>query len=155
MARPARQVDTDGAHDRLRLWLRLLRASRSIENDLRERLRTLCGTTMPRFDVMAALYNAPGGLRMNELSRQLKVSNGNVTGIVERLVTDGLVVRDAIADDRRALLVRLSARGRRKFANMAARHEGWVEELLSVYRDDEVKRLITLLEKFLHEEAQS
>lgn len=143
------------AKQRLRLWLRLLRASRLIEGDLRERLRTSCDTTMPRFDVLAALYKAPRGLRMNELSRRLKVSNGNVTGIVERLVTDGLVARTVIADDRRACLVRLTARGRSRFTSMAARHEGWVEDILSVYDDAEVDRMIALLDKIVHEEANT
>ncbi|TIX32080.1 MAG: winged helix-turn-helix transcriptional regulator, partial [Mesorhizobium sp.] len=70
--------------DRLRLWIRLLRASRTIEAELRERLKTEFNTTLPRFDVMAALYRSPEGMLMSDLSRFLLVSNGNVTGIVDR-----------------------------------------------------------------------
>ena len=75
------------AWDRLRLWLRLLRASRTIEAELRERLKRDYDTTLPRFDVMAALYRSPEGMLMSDLSRYLLVSNGNVTGIVDRLVS--------------------------------------------------------------------
>ncbi|RWP88564.1 MAG: enoyl-CoA hydratase family protein [Mesorhizobium sp.] len=82
--------------DRLRLWIRLLRASRTIEAELRERLKKEFNTTLPRFDVMAALYRAPEGMLMSDLSRFLLVSNGNVTGIVDRLVSEGLVVHDII-----------------------------------------------------------
>ncbi|RWF97288.1 MAG: MarR family transcriptional regulator, partial [Mesorhizobium sp.] len=77
--------------DRLRLWIRLLRASRTIEAELRERLKKEFDTTLPRFDVMAALYRSPEGMLMSDLSRFLLVSNGNITGIVDRLVSEGLV----------------------------------------------------------------
>ena len=76
--------------ERLRLWLRILSAQRVIENEVRERLRVEHDTTLPRFDVMAALYRNEEGLKMSELSGELRVSNGNVTGIVDRLVNDGL-----------------------------------------------------------------
>lgn len=115
---------------RLRLWLRMLRATRRVENDLRERLRAEFDTTLPRFDVLAALDRSPDGLRMSELSKELMVSNGNVTGIVERLVADGLVQRKPTEGDRRSTRVRLTERGQRDFTNMAAAHEGWVDALL-------------------------
>ena len=115
---------------RLRLWLALLRATRGIEAELRNRLRLHYGVTLPRFDVLAALYRFESGMLMSELSRFLMVSNGNVTGIVDRLVEDGLVLRTARRGDRRASVVRLTAMGRERFAELAAAHEGWVDELL-------------------------
>jgi DNA-binding MarR family transcriptional regulator len=98
------------AKDRLRLWLRLLKATRLVEGALRERMRAERGTTLPRFDVMAALYRAGEGLRMSDLSGVLMVSNGNVTGIVDRLEAEELVERVAVAGDRRAIRVRLTRR---------------------------------------------
>jgi len=86
----------DLSKTRLRLWLRLLKVSRSIEGQLRENLRTEFDSTLPRFDVLAALYRYPKGMRMSELSGVLKVSNGNVTGIVDRLVNDGAVIRSSV-----------------------------------------------------------
>ena len=44
--------------ERLRLWLRFLKASRQIETQLRERLRTEFSSTLPRFDVLAAFVHA-------------------------------------------------------------------------------------------------
>ncbi len=116
---------------RLRLWLRLLKASHLIQAELRERLRTGYGTTLPRFDVMAALARYPDGLRMSELSGVLRVSNGNVTGIVDRLEAEGLVVRHAVEGDRRAFRVALTDEGARGFAELAAAHEGWIDGLLA------------------------
>lgn len=115
---------------RLRLWLRLLKTSHAIESELRERFRTEFGTTLPRFDVMAALARYPDGLRMSRLSGVLRVSNGNVTGIVDRLEAEGHVERRAVAGDRRAMEVRLTTGGQAHFAKLAAAHEGWVDELM-------------------------
>jgi DNA-binding MarR family transcriptional regulator len=117
------------AKQRLRFWLQLLKASKHIENELRDRMRREFGTTLPRFDVMAMLHKSGDGLKMSRLSAELMVSNGNVTGIIDRLVSEGLVERVAIKGDRRATLVRLTEKGRENFTHMAAIHEGWVSDL--------------------------
>ena len=116
---------------RLRLWIRLLRAAREIEVDLRERLRKKFAITLPQFDVMAALARKENGMSMTELSRMLTVSNGNVTGIIDRLTAENLVLRQAPASDRRSYIVRLTPKGASQFAVIAKAHEGWVDEMLS------------------------
>ena len=119
------------AKDRLRLWLRLLKLTRFMEAELRDRFRAEFATTLPRFDVMAALSRHPDGLRMGDLSEVLRVSNGNVTGIVDRLVEDRFVERLPVEGDRRALKVRLTSSGRAEFDRQATAHEGWVDGLLA------------------------
>jgi DNA-binding MarR family transcriptional regulator len=52
-----------------------------IENRLRQNVET----TLPRFDLMAQLERYPEGLHMNEISKGLMVSGGNVTEITEQL----------------------------------------------------------------------
>jgi DNA-binding MarR family transcriptional regulator len=130
---------------RLRVWLRILKVSRMIERELRERLRVEFDTTLPRFDVMAALYRAEEGLNMSELSGVLRVSNGNVTGIVDRLVGDDLIVRVPVEGDRRAMIVRLTKKGRTHFCELAEAHEGWVSELLRSVDAPEAEKLIAQL----------
>jgi DNA-binding MarR family transcriptional regulator len=127
---------------RLRLWIRILRAARAIEAEVRDRLRTNFDVTLPQFDVMAALERKPDGMTMTELSRFLMVSNGNVTGIIDRLVADKLVVRQAPANDRRAIIVRLTPRGLKDFTAMAKAHQGWVDNLLSDYNAAEAETLV-------------
>lgn len=133
--------------DRLRAWLRLLDAHRLIENRLREELRTGHDTTLPRFDVLATLDRYRDGLRMSALSAKLRVSNGNVTGIVDRLAEEGLVTRIADAEDRRAMRVRLTPAGVARFAVMAKAHEGWINTLLSSLDAQELDTLRYLLER--------
>src|SRR5579871_5988118 len=125
----AARGDTD-SKARLRLWIRLLRATRMVEAQTRERFKRQFNVTVPRFDVMAALYRKPEGMLMSEISRFLLVSNGNVTGIVDRLVSDGLVARSQRDGDRRTSFVRLTAKGQAAFAEMSAAHESWIDKLL-------------------------
>ena len=83
--------------DELRLWLRLLTCTQLIEKQVRNELREQFATTLPRFDLMSQLERAPEGLKMNELSRRMMVTGGNVTGITDQLVTEGLVERVDVA----------------------------------------------------------
>ncbi len=137
-----------GDKQRLRLWIRLLRATRVIEGELRERLKREFSSTLPRFDVMAALFRVPEGMLMSDLSRYLLVSNGNVTGIVDRLVSEGYVVRARRDGDRRTSIVRLTEAGRSRFAQMARAHEQWISEFLADVGEAETARLSAMLRSF-------
>ena len=141
-----RQPSQSLSKQRLRLWIRILRTARAIEAEVRERLRVEFNVTLPQFDVMAALERKPQGMTMTELSRFLMVSNGNVTGIIDRLVSDKLVMRQAPADDRRAIIVRLTARGLKEFTAMAKAHQAWVDGLLSEFDAAEADTLIRHLD---------
>ena len=134
-------------HDALRLWLRLLTCTQLIEQQVRVRLREQFETTLPRFDLMAQLERSPEGLKMNELSRRMMVTGGNVTGITDQLESEGMVQRLPLEGDRRALLIRLTPTGRKAFAEMASVHEGWIVESLSGLSEREVETLHKLLGK--------
>jgi len=121
-----------------------LRSSRAIEAQLRERLRTKFSITLPQFDVMAAL--ARSGMTMTELSRQLMVSNGNVTGIIDRLVAEKLVLRQAPVSDRRSFIVRLTPKGASQFSVIAKAHEGWIDEMLVEFGSIEAESIISQLD---------
>ena len=133
--------------DELRLWLRLLTCTQLIEKQVRTDLREQWGTTLPRFDLMAQLERAEGGLRMNELSRRMMVTGGNVTGITDQLEAEGLVERVEVQGDRRAFQVRLTAKGRRQFNAMAQAHEGWIVDAFAGLDAAEIKTLRNLLGK--------
>jgi DNA-binding MarR family transcriptional regulator len=135
---------------RLRLWLRLYAATSVIEREMRRFLRKRCATTLPRFDLMAALERAPDGLTMGELSRRLMVSGGNVTSIVDGLERDGLVRRRSPAADRRTSYVDLTEEGRAAFAKMAREHERWIDQLLEDVADEDVEALTDLLAELKH-----
>jgi DNA-binding MarR family transcriptional regulator len=133
--------------EELRLWLRLLTCTQLVEKEVRAALREQFNTTMPRFDLMAQLERAPDGLKMSDLSRRLMVTGGNVTGITDQLAAEGVVERLDVKGDRRAYRVRLTARGRKQFIEMALQHEGWIVEAFSSLTEKEIGTLHKLLGK--------
>ncbi len=135
----------DGDHDSVRLWLRLFTCTQMIERRVRARLRERFATTLPRFDLMAQLERAPDGLKMGELSRRMMVTSGNVTGVTDQLVAEGMVERRPISGDRRAHLVRLTPAGRHAFDAMARAHERWIEEMTAPLPRVDRDRLYALL----------
>jgi DNA-binding MarR family transcriptional regulator len=147
----------DDHHQALKLWLRLLSCTNLVEAEVRARLRAEFDTTLPRFDLMAQLERHAGGLKMNELSRRLMVTGGNVTGITDQLESEGLVVRESDPADRRAYTVKLTPAGRRAFARMAAAHEQWVVGLfagLAAAEKQQVYRLLAKLKVSLEKEKE-
>ena len=136
---------TQDHHQSLKLWLRMLSCTVKIENEIRGRLRATFGITLPRFDLMAQLERYPEGLRMGELSKRMMVTGGNITGITDQLEQEKLVVRVPDPRDGRAYSVKLTASGRRAFAEMAVVHEGWIAELLQDMPGADKGRLIELL----------
>lgn len=137
-------------HTSLRLWLRLLTCATMIENEVRARLREQFGITLPRFDLMAQLYRAADGLKMSELSQSMMVSGANVTALTDQLEADGLVERLNVPGDRRAWMVRLTAKGRKSFAGMAQAHETWMVELMGGLSAAEQQKMHELLGKLKH-----
>ena len=131
----------------LRLWLRMLTLTQLVEKQVRTQLREQFETTLPRFDLMAQLERNPNGLKMNELSRRMMVTGGNVTGITDQLVAEGLVERIGVEGDRRACRIRLTPRGRTQFADMAHQHEGWIVAAFESLSPREVESLHALLGK--------
>jgi len=140
------------AHDplskrRLKLWIRLLGVTRQAEGSLREFLRTRHDTTLPRFDVMAALYRRRDGVTMSDLSRMLLVSNGNATTVVDRLEKDGLVRRTQSETDRRTVFVALTPDGLASFEGLAVEHEAEVNQLFANLTDSDLDTLTEIFKR--------
>ena len=130
-----------GDHAALKLWLRLLATTTQIESEIRTRLRERYGISLARFDYLAQLYRYQGGMKMRDLSRCLMVTGGNVTGLTDDLEKEGLVARESSPSDRRAWIVRLTAKGKRQFETMAREHESWILELFSGLDDRTIRQL--------------
>ncbi len=129
------------------MWIRLLGVTRAAESEMREFLRVKHGTTLPRFDVMAALYRKQGGVTMSELSRMLLVSNGNATTVVDRLEKDALVRRTPSEVDRRTVFVALTDEGLAQFEGLAARHEAEVGRVFGGLSETDLDVLTDILKR--------
>ena len=106
---------------RLRVWLRLLNRNREILGRLRGSLRTEFDTTLP--------------------------PNGNVTGIVDSLIHEGLVTRQVDSHDKRATTVRLTCLGIDRFSVMARAHERWIDTMFTELDSDGLDQLSSLLDQ--------
>ena len=133
--------------EELRLWLRLLTCTTLIEGEVRRRLREQFDVTLPLFDLMAQLDKAPGGMMLSALSRRMMVSNGNLTGLVDRLVASGHIARTVSPTDRRAMVISLTEAGRTEFQAMAAQHEHWIADLFGDLSAKDRGELMRLLAK--------
>jgi len=138
---------SEGSKRRLKMWIRLLGVTRAAENGLREYLRLQHDTTLPRFDVMAALYRRREGVTMSELSRMLLVSNGNATAVVDRLEAEALVLRTPSQVDRRTVHVALTPQGLQAFETMAEGHEAEVARLFAGLTDSDLDQLTSILKR--------
>ncbi|MBI2970485.1 MAG: MarR family transcriptional regulator [Gammaproteobacteria bacterium] len=147
MSAPAPRSGRSGSTSKqaLRLWLRLLACENIIENRIRTALRERFHITLPQFDVLAELEYLGRPLTMTELSKRLMVSNGNVTGVVDRLVREGCVDRRPSSGDRRVQLISLTPRGVHTFREVAAQHERWIAELFSGMGTEDLDQLAVLL----------
>ncbi len=137
----------DAHHQALRVWLRFLACANLVQGHARALLRQDFDSTLPRFDLMAQLERAPEGLKMSEISQRMMVTGGNVTGITDQLVREGLVSRQAAPNDRRAYSVRLTPAGRRAFREMARAHERWIVSMFGGLTKAETSQLHSLLAK--------
>jgi len=126
---------------RLKMWIRMLGVTRASESHLREFLRVKHDTTLPRFDVLAALYRRRDGVSMSELSRMLLVSNGNATAVVDRLEADGMVRRTPSETDRRTVFVALTPEG------LAMGHEHEVDRLFADMSETDLDALTEILKR--------
>lgn len=138
---------SDLSKRRLKLWIRLLGVTRATENRLREHLRLQHGTTLPRFDVMAALYRRRDPVTMSDLSCMLLVSNGNATAIVDRLEAEGLVQRSPSDADRRTVFVGLTDKGQSVFKRLAADHERRVDAIFGALTATEIDQVTETLKR--------
>lgn len=138
-----------GSKDRmeLRVWLRLLTCTNLLEHGVRNRLKQTADTTLPRFDILAQLERQDGPMSMGDLSRRLMVSNGNITGLIDRLAREGLVARAASPNDRRVQMVSLTDKGAAFFKETADHHRAWVGEMMAGLSAEEMKGLHALLAK--------
>jgi DNA-binding MarR family transcriptional regulator len=129
-------------HLEIRIWLRLLACANRIETALQRKIAAAFGISLARFDLLAQLERAGGMLTMSDASKRMMVTNGAVTGLVDRLAQEGFVIREPHPKDRRTIFVRLTEQGRSRFLAMAREHEGWTVALLSGLAPEGKKQLL-------------
>jgi DNA-binding MarR family transcriptional regulator len=143
---PAAAAAPRADHVEIRIWLRLLACANRIETALQRRIVSAFGISLARFDLLAQLERAGGVLTMTDASKRMMVTNGAVTGLVDRLAQEKFVIREPHPKDRRTIFVRLTEEGRGRFLAMAREHESWTVGLLSGLEAEGKKQLLANLD---------
>ena len=120
----------------MRFWLSILRVHNTIFPVLNKSLRDNAGVGLAKFDVLAQLVRHPDGITMSDLSTALKVTNGNVSGLINRLIKDGLVSKEMSQTDRRSFSARLTDKGMETFQFAMTYHEATLAELMADVESD-------------------
>lgn len=142
---PEKHDDAVSEPAAVRLWLRLLTCSMTIEKRVRRRLADEFDTTLPRFDVLAALDRRADGMTMGELSQALLVSGGNLTALVRQLQRLGYLQMKRDPTDRRSWVVKITETGRKHFREVATEHHHWIAAMFAGMSADHSGQLYALL----------
>jgi DNA-binding MarR family transcriptional regulator len=128
-----------------RVWLQVLSLHGTVFSSLNGVLGAQLGLSVAKFDVLAQLYRYPDGLPLGQLSRNLKVSGGNITGLVQRLLADALITKSISSEDRRSFIVRLTPKGKTLFQKAIAVHEKHLRECFENVSVRELNEALSVL----------
>lgn len=104
--------------------------------------------TMPQLKVMMILWRE-GPARMSELASGLAVTLATATGVVDRLVEKGYVVREGLPGDRRVVICRLSQEGQEFMKALWLSGRVQIGRILEVMTPDQLKTVAQGLEVFI------
>src|SRR6266705_639388 len=139
---PRKQAaDASGTH----LWLVMMKAHRTLGR-LATRSIESSEVGLSDFAVLEMLLHK-GPQPVNEIGRRIELTSGAITTAVDRLESRGLVTREAHESDRRARIVRLTARGEQEAARVFAGHKTVMDLAASGLSKTERATLIQLLKK--------
>jgi DNA-binding MarR family transcriptional regulator len=138
-------LDTS-ANSSLRLWLHLMKCTKSVEAHMASQFRSHHNQSLARFDVLSQLYRFENAWTpIGEVADLMMASGGNITGLLDRMENEDLVIRRASPTDRRSYQVKMTAQGQKLFNKMTQDHEAWVGEMLAELPESDKEHLIELL----------
>jgi len=129
----------------LNTYIKLMRAADSVGTRVKSR-GTFAGLSISQFAVLEALFHL-GPLRQNQIGAKTLRSPGNLTLVIDNLEKAGLVTRARAADDRRAIVVTLTPKGKKKIGGILPAHLAAIVEQMSVLTPEEQQHLGALCKK--------
>lgn len=132
----------------LGVWLRLMKCARTMQRGMEGQFRKDYRQSMSRFDVLSQLDRGPEKwLSIGELASRLLASNGNITGLLDRMLDEGLVARRPSPEDRRSFQISITPKGKKLFDRMATDHAEWTHDILGELPGSDRRQLEDLLDR--------
>lgn len=129
----------------LSTWVKLARAFASFNKKSTESIREF-GLTQPQFSVIEVLGHL-GPLKVGKICNKMLASGGNMTLVLDNVEKLGFVERTHSKEDRRAILVQLTTKGKQLFDEVFVGHAEQITKFMSVLSADEQRVLGDLLKK--------
>ncbi len=119
---------------------------RSVESALQPH-----GLTFGQFDILATLrrHESEGGMNPKQLIASVALSSGGMTSRLDRLEQAGYLIRKPDPDDRRGVMVHLTARGREVIDSATETRLAEARDSLPAFDDRDLRKLESLLRKWL------
>ncbi len=137
-----------GTCQKASLMNRMICSCGKLTQELNRRLRQEFSLSLPKYDVLQAIDCAENNeITMSDLSRELFVSNANMTGMISRLQSENLIEKKILPSDRRICSVRLTDEGRQKLHEASEKHDIWIREFMSDINEDQLDNLNDFLDK--------
>lgn len=129
----------------LNAFIKLTRASESVNGRLARHLSD-ANLTVTQFGALEALLHL-GPLNQRELGQKLLKSGGNITLVIDNLLKNGLVEKVTDPNDRRAVIISLTKKGRAFIEDLFPQHLERIKEEFSVLTSEEKEQLASLCKK--------
>lgn len=141
------KVDS-GSCQKTRLMNRMIGNSSRLTQELNRKMKQELSISLAKYEVLLAITSADSGaITMSNLSRELLVSNANMTGMTTRLQADGLVHKKSLPSDRRVYSVALTEEGKDRLEIAKEKHGIWIRELMACIDNEEVNFMNNFLDK--------
>ncbi|MDJ0749415.1 MAG: MarR family transcriptional regulator [Woeseiaceae bacterium] len=127
-------------HDYMLAWATLVHVGTFLPSALSQYLHDELGISLAEQDLLKQLSVAGGRLKLVELSRRIFLSKAGVTKMIDRLETNGLVVRQRSKSDRRVIYAELGEAGREVLKESQQLLGAWVKANLSDHLSDKQLR---------------
>ena len=128
---------------------RIVETAIYLQTESRRLAREQCarhGITATQLNVLKLLQTV-GDLSLSEVSKRMAATNSTVTGIIDRMVAAGLVVREQSVEDRRVWMIRLTSEGRAMAKKVDVAPWEILREAVMALPPAELGQLITTLAK--------
>lgn len=134
-----------------RIWIQILSLESAIFSELNGALSREYGLSVAKFEFLAQVDRYPDGISLGTISSNLRVTSGNVSGLVRRLEAEGLISRKPSLRDRRSFIVRFTPKGKTLFHKANALHAATLASCLKPIAagelEDYLKALKSLVQK--------